>query len=385
MDLPIYFDHNATTPIDPLVLEAMLPYLTTHYGNASSPHTYGRMARQAIDNAREQVADCVNVHPSQVIFTSGGTEANNLFIKGFAQTIKAGQILYSAGEHPCVAKTAQSLEAVGWNVKSIPLTNQGEIHFDELQKLINPFTRIVSIMLAHNETGVINPVSLISENARQTGAWIHTDAVQALGKIKIDFKALNVNAMSLSSHKIYGPKGVGALILDKRLELNPLFHGGGHERNMRSGTENLANIVGFGKACELISYKNYHKINDDLLNYRHQIESKVKSLGGVVFSENAENRLANTIYFAFPNIDGETLVIELDKAGFAVASGSACSSSTRKSSATLSAMHIDSDLAQGAIRVSLGKNNSQQDVSDFLLALDKTINYLKSFTSINKI
>ena len=243
----VYFDHNATTPLDERVLSAMLPYLREQYGNASSRHEFGTRARKAVNEAREQVAALINVQPVQIVFTSGGTEANNAFIKGAAGMLKPSQIAVSAIEHPCVAKPAEELARAGWQLRKLAVDRSGRIDLDDVKAALETSTGIVSTMLANNETGVIQNVAAIGELARARRAWMHTDAVQALGKIPVDFAALNVHAMSVSAHKIYGPKGIGALILDKRIELKPLLSGGGHEQGLRSGTENVPGIVGFGE------------------------------------------------------------------------------------------------------------------------------------------
>src|SRR3954470_23753790 len=247
----IYFDHNATTPLDERVLAAMLPYLREQYGNASSRHEFGTSARKAVNQAREQVAALVGVQPVQVVFTSGGTEGNNAFIKGAAGMLKPSQVAISAIEHPCVAKPAQELARVGWKLRKLGVDGDGRIDLADAAIALKEPSGIVSLMLANNETGVIQDVGAVAELARGAGAWMHTDAVQALGKIAVDFPALNVHAMTISAHKIYGPKGVGALIVDKRIELKPLIAGGGHEQGMRSGTENVPAIVRFGAAAEL--------------------------------------------------------------------------------------------------------------------------------------
>src|SRR4051812_23972808 len=247
----IYFDHNATTPLDERVLAAMLPYLREQYGNASSRHEFGTLARKAVDQARQQVAALVGVQPVQVIFTSGGTEGNNSFVKGAAGMLKPSQIAVSAIEHPCVAKPAQELARAGWKLRKLGVDSDGRIDLDDVAAALKEPTGIVSVMLANNETGVIQDVAAVAERARAARAWVHTDAVQALGKIEVDFRALNVHAMTVSAHKIAGPKGAGALVIDKRIELRPLIAGGGHEQGMRSGTENVPAIVGFGAAAEL--------------------------------------------------------------------------------------------------------------------------------------
>ena len=376
----VYFDHNATTPLDERVLAAMLPYLREQYGNASSRHEYGTLARKAVNQAREQVAALVGAQPAQVIFTSGGTEANNLFIKGAAGMLKPSQVAISAIEHPCVAKPAQELARAGWKVRRLAVGSDGRVGAGDVDAALATSTGMVSVMLANNETGVIQDVGAIAEKARAARAWMHTDAVQALGKIDVDFNALNVHAMTLSAHKIYGPKGVGALVLDKRIELKPLISGGGHEQGLRSGTENVPGIVGFGAACEL-AMQRMHDLAPRLAAMRDQLERGLKGMGAVSFGAGAP-RIPNTSYFAFPGIDGETLVIELDKADFAVASGAACSSTSTEPSATLLAMGVVPELARGAVRFSLGVQNTPQQVEVFLQALNGVLARLKRLTAI---
>ena len=357
----VYFDHNATTPLDERVFEAMLPYLRGRYGNASSRHELGTVARKAINAAREQVAALVDVQPAQVIFVSGGTEANNLFIMGAASLLKPSQVAVSAIEHPCVAKPAQELARRGWKLRKLAAGRDGQVEFSDVDEALKAPTGIVSVMLANNETGVIQDVAAVAERARRAKAWMHTDAVQALGKIPVDFAALGVHAMTLSAHKIYGPKGAGALIVDKRLELKPIIHGGGHEQGLRSGTENVPAIAGFGAACELAAGR-MGGLAPRLEKLRARLEEGLHgmvSMGAAIFGERAP-RIPNTSYFAFKGIEGETLVIELDKAGFAVAP----------------------EVARGAVRFSLGAANTQEQVDDFLRALRGTVTRLRSMTAM---
>ena len=376
----VYFDHNATTPLDERVLAAMLPYLREQCGNASSRHELGTVARKAVDDAREQVAALVGVQPSQVIFTSGGTEANNLFIKGAAAALKPGQVAVSSIEHPCVTAPAQDLARQGWKFRQLKVTRDGAIDMADVDAALAEKTTLMSVMRANNETGVIQDIAAVGERARRAGAVMHTDAVQALGKIPVDFEALGVHAMTISAHKIYGPKGAGALVVDKRLELKPIIHGGGHEMGLRSGTENVPAIVGFGAACEL-AQERMDKVSRHLQALRDRTDQGVSALGAVIFGRDAP-RIPNTTYFTFPNINGETLVIELDKAGFAVASGAACSSTSTEPSATLLAMGVAPEPARGAVRVSFGVHNTAGQVEDFLQVLSVVLNRLRHLTAV---
>jgi cysteine desulfurase len=376
----IYFDHNATTALDERVLEAMLPYLKGQYGNASSRHDLGTQARAAVNAAREQVAAIVRVQPSQVIFVSGGTEANNLFIKGAAGYLKPSQLAVSAIEHPCVAKPAQELIRAGWKVRKLAVTAEGRIDMNDVDAALSEPTGLMSLMLANNETGVIQDVAAVAERARRVRAWIHTDAVQALGKIEVDFGALNVHAMSISAHKIYGPKGAGALVIDKRIELKPIIAGGGHEQGMRSGTENVPAIVGFGAACELAEGLRA-ELAQRLNAMRTRLEDGLGDLGAVIFGARVP-RIPNTAYFAFPGIDGETLVVELDKLGYAVAAGAACSSASTEPSATLLAMGVERELARGAVRASLGATNTMEEIESFLSTLRTLVRRLRNLTAM---
>ncbi len=376
----VYFDHNATTPLDERVLEAMLPFMREQYGNASSRHELGTNARNAVNAAREQIAALVNVQASQVVFVSGGTEANNLFIKGAAGFLKPGQIAVSGIEHPCIAKPTQELTRTGWSVRKLAVSSDGQVDLADVAVAMKERTGLVSVMYANNETGVIQDVAGVAELARAARAWIHTDAVQALGKIEVDFRALNVHAMSVSAHKIYGPKGVGALIVDKRLELKPIIAGGGHEQGMRSGTENVPGIVGFGAASALAASRRVD-LAARLGQLRQRLEQGLHEIGATIFGERAP-RVSNTTYFAFPHIDGETLVVELDKLGFAVAAGAACSSASTEPSATLLAMGVEPELARGAVRLSLGAGNTAADVESFLQTVQGLVKRLKSMTAM---
>lgn len=380
----IYFDHNATTKVDEAVLEAMLPYFREYYGNASSGHSSGLIARKAIDRAREQVAQAVGAHPGQVIFTSGGSEANNLFIRGVTDSLKASVLAISAIEHPCVMRTAQALtrkSSEKWQLHCLAVDADGKVVIDEAAKVLAAEKpALVSIMLANNETGVIQDVAAVVEMMREQGTWIHTDAIQAFGKIPVNFAELGVHGMTLSAHKIYGPKGAAALIIDSRLPIKPLIYGGGHEGGLRSGTENVATIVGFGVACELaVSRLTESRVHTTKL--RDDLEQGLLALGATVFGLGAP-RLPNTCYFALPDIEGDTLVVRLDQQGFAVASGAACSSATPGKSHVLEAMNIPPILARCAVRVSLGPDNTVDEVDAFLVAIKRIVDELRSMSML---
>lgn len=375
----VYFDHNATSPLDPHVQQVMLPYLAS--ANASSRHSLGRHARQALDHAREQVAAAVGAHPSQVFFTSGGTEADNLAIQGVCAALKPSQIVVSAIEHPAVMRTALGMRRQGWQVRVAAAEADGRVSRDDVAAALQTPTGLVSVMMANNETGVLQDIASLAAMARKQGAVFHTDAVQALGKGAVNFSELaasGVQAMSLSAHKIGGPQGAGALVLDKRVDIYPVQHGGGQEKGLRGGTENVAAIVGFGAACELLASRQPETRLGEL---RNVIEAGIVQLGGVVFGAEAP-RLPNTSFFAFPNIDGETLVMALDRAGFAVASGSACSSDSSDPSPVLLAMGVTPELAQGAVRISLGYGNSMEEIQQFFQTLKRELSKLRQFAAI---
>lgn len=368
----MYFDYNATTPVDVRVIEAMTPYLGEYFGNPSSVHRYGRIARAAIDQARQQVAALVNAHESQVIFTSGGTEANNLALKGCLWQQKHGMLAYSAIEHASVLATARAMQSQGWQCEQIAVDSQGVVSAESLQKILKLKPHLVSVMQANNETGVVQKLDEITERVRAQGALMHSDVVQAAGKIKVDFRGSNLHMMSVSAHKIYGPKGSGALILDKAIDLQALLHGGGHEKGYRNGTENLAGIVGFGKAAELA----LQELNERTLTVeplRDKLQQGLLNIPGVVIYSGQAERVPNTVMAGIPGFDGEALLMELDRKDIAVSSGSACSSGHTEASHVLQAMQADKILARSAIRISLGKDNTEDEVQEFLKQLRNVI------------
>ncbi|MDR1274856.1 MAG: cysteine desulfurase [Candidatus Accumulibacter sp.] len=383
MFAPVYFDHNATTPLDPAVLEEMAPWLSARFGNPSSRHEYGRAARRAVDEARGIVAAAVGAQPSEIVFTSGGSEANNLFIKGAAERMKPGLVAVSAVEHPCVLRPAEQLVRRGWALEKLAVDAKGRVDYDAYSEVVERGPAIVSVMAANNETGVLQNIRALASSARARGALFHTDAVQMLGKLPIDFRALNsagVDAMTLSAHKLGGPKGAAALVVDKRVWLEPLIAGGGHERGLRAGTENVAAIVGFGACCELAVCARAENAQK-MLGLRRALERGLTELGARIFGFDAE-RLPNTVSFAVPNVDGETLVSKLDRAGYAVSSGSACSGENPEPSHVLLAMGVAPMEARGAVRVSFGAPNTLAEVQGFLNALRETLSDLMKLTAV---
>lgn len=374
----VYLDNNATTSLDERVLEAMLPWLQANHGNPSSLYQSGRLARGAVDHAREQVAALVGVHPSQVVFTSGGTEANNAALRGVtARCEQPGQLVVSAIEHASVIEPARAIEQQGWQLDYAPVDSDAFMPVESLRETLGKETRLVSVMMANNENGVVQDIPALSEVTRSFGAILHTDAVQAAGKIPLDFAASGAGLMSLSAHKLYGPKGVGALIIDKSLELEPLIYGGGQEKARRGGTENVAGIVGFGAAAELAQRELNSRVAH-MLPLREVLERGLQDLQGVVMIAADAARLPNTVQIAVPGFDGETLLMQLDRDGVAVSSGSACASGKTEPSHVLTAMGVPDEVARSAVRISLGKDTSRDDIEVFLGALQRQLNWLHS-------
>jgi cysteine desulfurase len=367
--MPAYLDHNATTPLDARVLEAMLPFLQGPYANPSSQHRYGRAARDAVETARGQVGALVGADPGEVIFTSGGTEANNLAVKGVAAMRPVGRLLHSGVEHPCVLEPMQALGRHGWNVQTMVVDGEGRVVPPALDaQLRGGDVRLVSCMVANNETGVIQDTARIAHMARATGALMHADAVQAVGKIPVSFRDCGVDLMSLSSHKLYGPKGAGALIVDAGVELEPLLHGGGQEQGRRGGTENVAALAGFGAAAAL-ALAELETRRAQAQRLRDRLESCLAGIPGLrIFGAKAP-RLPNTVQFAIPPFHSATLLGLLDKKGFAVSSGSACASGSDEPSHVLLAMGVPAEVALCAIRVSVGKDNTEAQIDAFVNAL----------------
>jgi cysteine desulfurase len=381
----VYLDNNATTRMRREVLEAMLPYYNDIYGNASSVHEFGRSARRAIDEAREKVAVLLGASShEEIIFTSGGTEADNLAIKGAASALKAkgNHIITSAIEHHAVLNTCKFLEKDGYKVTYISVDKDGIVDTDQLKRSITDKTILITIMYANNETGTIEPIKEIARIAMEKGIYFHTDAVQAVGKIDFSVKDIGAGLLSMSGHKIYGPKGIGALYIKKGTKITPQMHGGHHEMGKRAGTENVAAIVGLGRAAELAQKEvsNESAKLKDLTGYLYKgIISRIEH---VRLNGHADKRLANTLNVGFKYLEGESIVLNLDMEGIAVSTGSACTSGSLEPSHVLTAMGVDPTETQGSIRFSLGMDNTREDMDYVLEVLPPIIKRLRDMSPL---
>lgn len=385
----IYLDHNATTPVHPEVLEAMLPFMTDQFGNGSSIHTYGRDARNAIDDAREQVAALINAKsPSEIVFTGTGTEADNYAIKGIAELQQSrnsgNHIITSAIEHHAVLHTCHYLEKHGFEVTYLPVDRYGQVQLDDLREAIRDTTILISVMHANNETGVIEPIGGICEIAREHRIPVHTDAVQSVGKLQVDVQALGVSMLSLSAHKIYGPKGIGALYLRRGTRLENLLHGGSHERNRRAGSENVPAIVGLGEAAALAKKDrevNLEHLNQLTAKLRQGLHERMKYI-----HENSDpgNSLPGTLNISFEYIEGESLILRLDMEGICVSTGSACTSGSMEPSHVLAALGLPPQLAQGTVRFSLGKDNTETEIDEVIEKVPKIVEQMRGMSPAYK-
>ena len=391
----VYLDNSATTPIDKNVIDAMLPFLTEKYGNASSIHFFGQQARGAVDKARHQVAEIINARPNEVIFTSGGTEANNLAIRGLVEANdKYGRhIITSQIEHSAVKEVCEDLEKRGYEVTYLPVYEDGIVKLEDVKNAVREDTILISIMTANNEIGTIQPVEEIGKFVRELKSggkkiWFHTDAVQAVGKIKVDVEEIGCDLLSISAHKIYAPKGVGALYVRRGVRLHKQNIGGHQEREKRGGTESVPLIVAFGAACELAK-NNLRENGEKLQNLRDTFEHAVgEKVSGIILNGSREHRLPNISNFSFRLIEGEGLLINLDMQGIAVSTGSACSSGSLEPSPVIRALGRDDELARGAIRFSFGAENTPEDVEYVLEVLPKAVENLRrlspNFQTANK-
>jgi cysteine desulfurase len=364
----IYFDNSATTKTDKEVVKEMLPYLTENYGNPSSIYTIGRESKKAIEDAREKVANALNCEINEIYFTSGGSESDNTAIREIAYSYKekGNHIITSKIEHPAVLETCKQLEKEGFEVSYIGVDENGIINLDELKKKIKPTTILITIMFANNEIGTIEPIKEIGEIAKENNIFFHTDAVQAIGNVKIDVKELNIDSLSLSAHKFYGPKGIGALYIKKEIKFDKFIKGGHQERNKRAGTENVAGIVGLGKAIEL-AYQDLEKHNQQIKILRdYYIEQVKEKIPDIKINGDMKKRLPGNSNISFKSIEGESLLLNLDLKGICASSGSACTSGSLDPSHVLLALGLSNEMARSSLRISIGKNNNKEEV-DYLI------------------
>jgi cysteine desulfurase len=381
----VYLDHSATTPVDREVADIMMTYYTEKYGNPSSVHSFGREAKQALEQARHQVAELIGANPQEVTFTSGGTEADNLAILGTAEGLrkKGKHIITSCIEHHAVLETCEYLEKNGFDLTVIPVDVEGIISIDDVRKAMRPDTILISVMHANNEVGSIQPITEIGKLAREHDIVFHVDAVQSLGKIPINVEEMNIDLMTVSSHKVYGPKGVGALYIRKGVRIVPLVHGGGQEKKRRSGTENMPGIVGFGKACELAGKRmaddaeHQKKLRDKLMNGILERIKYVKVNGPI-----GEKRLPNNVNVSIQYVEGESLLLSLDMLGIAASSGSACTSGSLDPSHVLLAMGLIHEIAHGSLRFTLGRQNTEEDIDYVLEQLPKIVERLRMMSPL---
>jgi cysteine desulfurase len=366
MNLPIYLDNHATTPLDPRVLDAMMPYLTNKFGNAASRnHSFGWEAEEAVERARKQIADLIGASPKEIVFTSGATESDNLAIKGVAEMYaeRGNHIITAATEHKAILDTCKKLEKHGYRVTYLPVRQDGLVDLDMLRDAITSQTILITIMWANNEIGVLQPVAEIGKIAKERGVLFHTDAVQAVGKVPVNVMADHVDILSISGHKIYGPKGVGALYVRRkspRVQLTGQMDGGGHERGMRSGTLNVSGIVGLGAACALCRQEMSEE--SKRLGYlRDKLKAKLESgLDEVYVNGSLEHRLPNNLNMSFAYVEGESLLMGINE--IAVSSGSACTSATLEPSYVLKALGAGDDLAHSSIRFGIGRFNTEEEI-----------------------
>lgn len=389
MEKRIYLDNSASTRVDPRVVEEMLPYFTEYFGNASSLHSYGREAKDAIEKARAKIASFIGANPNEIIFTSGGTESNNLALKGiaYANKEKGKHIIVSAIEHDCILNSCKWLEMQGFDVSYLSVDKYGLINLDELEDTIKKTTILISIMHANNEIGTIEPIKEVGKICRDKDIYFHTDACQSFTKVPIDVKSQNLDLLTMNSHKIYGPKGIGALFIRNNVKIVPWQHGGEHEYGLRSSTENVPGIVGFAKAVELC-FEEFDTEIPRLTYLRDEIiENVFSNIHEAYLNGHSSRRLPNNVNFGFHGFEGEAIkiLLQLDEMGIAVSTGSACSSNQgeNKPSHVLLAIGLNQVQARGALRATLGRYNTEEEVDYFLDSLPKAVKSLRSISSIN--
>ncbi len=381
----IYMDHAATTATDKEVVKAMEPYFTDKFGNASSLHQFGTEAKEALEEAREKVAKFINAKPSEIIFTSGGSESNNIALKGlmYANKKKGNHIITSKVEHHAIDETCKYLEKQGFKITFIPVDKQGLVNPKDVEKAITKETVLATIMHANNELGTIQPIEEIGRICHEKKVYFHTDAVQTVGKMPIDVKKMNIDLLSSSGHKFYGPKGVGFLYKKEGINVEPLIHGGGHEHGLRSGTENVAGIVGLAKACELAE-KRMAKEEAQLIKLSKKLQEGVLKIDKSYMNGHPELKLPGTNNFRFDYIEGESLILRLDIKGIAASTGSACSSHSLEPSHVLKAIGLSHVQAHGSLRISLGKDNTEEEVDYLLEVLPGIVEDLRKMSPLTR-
>ena len=380
----IYLDNAASTAVHPEVVKEMLPYFDVQYGNPSSIHQFGRKAKNAIQKARKQVAALIDAEPDEILFTSGGTESNNTILYGITKLqgshLDQNHIITSSIEHEAILQPCKEFENIGIKITYLPVDEHGIVNPDDITNSINSHTVLVSIMFANNEVGTIQPIKEISEICKKYQIPFHTDAVQAVGKVPINVKELGVDALSISSHKINGPKGIGALFIKKGLIVAPQILGGGQENGMRSGTENVASIVGFGKACEIAKERLNENISHFQTLHSSMLSKIVKEISHVKLNGHPGKRIFNNIHLTFLGVQGEDLIIKLDEHGIAASTGSACSVHTQKASHVLKAMGFNHEQITGSLRMSFGYMNTLNEVEQTVEVLKKVVSELRNIS-----
>ena len=378
----VYFDHAATTPVDPLVLEAMLPYFSQQYGNPSELHRLGREARAAVEAARAQVAAVLGAGEKEIVFTAGGTESDNLALFGSLARHQPGHLIVSAVEHPAVMEAARALNRLGWAVDFIPVDGDGIVDLDAYEQAFRDDTRLVSIMFANNVVGSVQPVATLARIAHEKGALFHTDAVQAVGSLPVDVGELGVDMLSLSGHKLYGPKGIGALYVKRGTRLQPILHGGGHERRLRSGTENVPGIVGLGVAMTMAA-EQLPEVRPRLERLRDRLAQGVlERIPEVTYLGHPTQRLPGSVAFSVRYVEGESMLLQLDAQGFMVSSGSACASGSLEPSHVVLALGLGAEEAHGSMRISLGRENTEEEAEAFLEAFPPIVDKLRQMSPL---
>lgn len=378
----VYFDHAATTPVDPRVLEAMLPFFSEHYGNPSELHRLGREARAAVDAARAQVASVLGAGEKEIVFTSGGTESDTLALAGSLARYQPGHLIVGAIEHPAVMEAARALNRQGWDVDFVPVDGDGVVDLDAYEQAFRDDTRLASIMFANNVIGTVQPVAELARIAHEKGALFHTDAVQAVGSLPVDVDELGVDLLSLSGHKLYGPKGVGALYVRRGTRLQPVINGGGQERRLRSGTENVPGIVGLGVAITLAA-EQLPEVGPRLESMRDRLmDGVLERVPEVTLLGHRTQRLPGNAAFSVRYIEGESMLLQMDAQGFMVSSGSACASGSLEPSHVVLALGLGAEDAHGSIRVSLGRENTVEEVDAFLEAFPPVVDKLRQMSPL---